>query len=499
MLNVLCLVFGNTQPAQQQPTSGLFGGGSGGGVFGNNQQQSQQQPGQSNAFGMFGGPKPATSTTTGLFGGGVFGQNAATANTAPQQATGLFGSTLGQPTTQPSTGLFGKPVMPTTGIALSAGQPPMFGNSLTGSTLNTSVAGANQGALQASIAQPFPIFSLLPSQPSALTLDQPKKKPSMFDVPARSPAPRAFVYQPAPSKLRGYTSTMKTSTVNGLGKSTNSAGLSFTSGKPNALTLSGTNGKNGGDAFGSSSQLGTGPKQSVKKLILDKKVDPADLLRRSSASPSPAKASFNPALSVAAREKDTAVLALPAPETSLSPSPAARSRGRFIGQSPSDALLASQSEDARTDKEPQEGDYLSEPSIAILSKLGYDALAKVKGLVVSRIGYGQIEFLEPVDLTTLTKLGELLGEQVRFDDQACSVYPDSDDVDKPPPGSGLNVRARITLLRCWALDKATREPIKDEKHPLLVKHLKRLKNMKHTEFVNFDVQEGKWTFIVDHF
>ena len=77
--------------------------------------------------------------------------------------------------------------------------------------------------------------------------------------------------------------------------------------------------------------------------------------------------------------------------------------------------------------------------------------------------------------------------------------PDLDEADKPPPGSGLNVSARITLVHCWALDKATREPIKDEKHPMAVRHLKRLKNMKNTHFESFDVEEGKWVFKVDHF
>ena len=115
------------------------------------------------------------------------------------------------------------------------------------------------------------------------------------------------------------------------------------------------------------------------------------------------------------------------------------------------------------------------------------------------MGYGEIHFLDPVDLTGLPKLGSLLGEIVRFDDKECSVYPDSDDVDKPPPGSGLNVRARIVLVRCWALDKATREPIKDEKHPMAVRHYKRLKHMKDTHFEGFAIEEGKWAFTVDHF
>ena len=64
---------------------------------------------------------------------------------------------------------------------------------------------------------------------------------------------------------------------------------------------------------------------------------------------------------------------------------------------------------------------------------------------------------------------------------------------------GQVAAARITLVHCWALDKATREPIKDEKHPMAIKHLKRLKNMKKTHFESFDLEEGKWVFTVDQF
>ena len=64
---------------------------------------------------------------------------------------------------------------------------------------------------------------------------------------------------------------------------------------------------------------------------------------------------------------------------------------------------------------------------------------------------------------------------------------------------GLNVRARIELVKCWPLDKASREPIKDPEHPMAVRHLKRLRGMKHTHFEGFDIEEGKWTFTVDHF
>ena len=139
------------------------------------------------------------------------------------------------------------------------------------------------------------------------------------------------------------------------------------------------------------------------------------------------------------------------------------------------------------------------PELAALKNTSYEELLSFRDLVVGRIDYGEIHFIDPVDLTGLPKLGALLGELVRFDDKECSVYPDGDDADKPAPGSGLNVRARIILVGCWAVDKGTREPIKDEKDPRHPKHLKRLKSMKDTEFESFDIKEGKWTFMVDHF
>src|SRR6266403_801961 len=244
---------------------------------------------------------------------------------------------------------------------------------------------------------------------------------------------------------------------------------------------------NGSEPFGTSLLKGDS-RASFKKLVLDKKVDAADLLKRSGASPSPKRPTFNASLAIAARDKETVAL----PTSSSARAHPSNERGTMH------ASLDSQTPD-ESPTTPQEGDYSVEPSISTLSKLGYEELAKVKGLVVKRIGFGEIRFLEPVDLTTLTKLSDLLGEQVRFDEMECSVYPDSDGVDKPPPGNGLNVRARIVLLHCWPLDKATRQPIKDEKHPSAVKHLKRLKSMKDTTFESFDFVECEWTFTVEHF
>lgn len=339
---------------------------------------------------------------------------------------------------------------------------------------------------------------MLPPGPRTLDLDQSqqKKKQGFFvDVPTRSPLPRQMGYAPANSKLRGFGSSTASS-MNGLA-STN--GLSFTSGKSGVLSLNGSIGPDGILARSASPALGSGSRQSVKKVILDKKIEPSELFVKSGSPGSlRGKITFSPALSVAAREKDAAALHSPSAPQLESPTPASkhptRSPNKFTAEPVHNLTV-----DTPGDTILQEGDYYIKPDLATLKKASYDELSSFEGLVVGRVGYGEIHFLEPVDLTGLAKLGALLGEVVRFDDKECSVYPDSEDVDKPPPGSGLNVKARLILERCWATDKATREPIKDSSHPTAVKHLKRLKNMKDTRFEGFEMDSGKWTFTVDHF
>jgi len=112
-------------------------------------------------------------------------------------------------------------------------------------------------------------------------------------------------------------------------------------------------------------------------------------------------------------------------------------------------------------------------------------------LVVGQVGYGKITFLGAVSLTRSGSVKQLFGDPVRFEDKECSVYPDLDNVDKPPPGSGLNVKARVELDGCWPVDETTREPIKDENHPQMLKYLKRWRGTKDTKFESFDMKDGK--------
>ena len=54
---------------------------------------------------------------------------------------------------------------------------------------------------------------------------------------------------------------------------------------------------------------------------------------------------------------------------------------------------------------------------------------------VNRKGYGQVEFLSPVDLTDV-KLGRLFEDYVAFEERQVTVYPDPEK--KPPVGSWLS-------------------------------------------------------------
>ncbi|KAG5219871.1 nucleoporin autopeptidase-domain-containing protein [Salix suchowensis] len=400
------------------------------GLFGNNQQQQQQQ--------QISNPRQTLSVLGTVWEAGPpseqpfwrFGQQN-TANTAQPQQNSLFGSTLGQSTNQQSTlgagSLFGKPAVPAMGASTSNTNAPAGG-----------LFGLRSRTLTASIAEPIgnnlAIFSMLPPGPRSINLDpQPAKKKAGFfvDVPTRAPLPRVQLgYTPAASKLRGFASSTSNSTSGNPFSS-----VSFISGKAGALSLSRGDSKSpiSSDSLlrNQSPSLGSSQRQSVKKLILDKKVEPIDLFSKSGGRQL-GWADQSPALSVAAREKEAAAAA-PSPQKTVA-LPALRDQrtpSRLDTNNPQ-ARNASPVTEAQKDPTAlEEGDYWCKPDLDTLKGKGFQELSSFSGLALGRKGYGEIHFLEPVDLTGLPKLGSLLGDVVRFDDKECSVYPDVDDVDKP--------------------------------------------------------------------
>lgn len=184
-----------------------------------------------------------------------------------------------------------------------------------------------------------------------------------------------------------------------------------------------------------------------------------------------------------------------------------------------------------------EGERYMIPNESILRRLSYSQLSAVPNFTVGQKGIGQVRFLVPVDLTKID-LKDIFDRIIIFEPRQITVYPDEEfggtpnaDVDdedygegegenslagedvavkegggrgllwdeKPPVGQGLNVPAEIRLERCWCLNKADRQPIKDMSDPRLKAHIERLKKVESTQFVDYLPETGTWIFRVDHF
>ena len=155
---------------------------------------------------------------------------------------------------------------------------------------------------------------------------------------------------------------------------------------------------------------------------------------------------------------------------------------------------------------PEAEDYYVEPSMEELARQARvqpNSLKAVPRFVVGRKGLGQVEYLEPVDVT-----GVPLDDIIQFREREVRVYMDTEGP-KPKPGNGLNKPARVTLFQIFKTDKATGKVCKDE--ATVAKYEARLR--KHAEkqgarFVSYQVEPrdpvrneegGEWTFEVDHF
>ncbi|KZS91868.1 hypothetical protein SISNIDRAFT_429815 [Sistotremastrum niveocremeum HHB9708] len=537
------------QPAQPAQQTNIFGqpAAPANNLFGQpqqQQQQPQQQPAQpaqqSSIFGGGGGifgNKPAAPATNNLFGG--FGQTAQQPNQQQQQQqqapafggaqpTNLFGQT--NTNTQPANNLFGAP---SGGSNLFGAPKPatnLFGSTLGGQNTNTQNTGSNffgsnpglgqtnaqQPNLTASVDQPIssnlPIHQLLASTgPKAIPLDLPKRSSNYFaDYPTRSVTPRIGLnYSPSASKLRGFSNTSTGGGFSGSASGSFKGINPFTIPAPIGGGLADSKSLIGPEAFlsgsvGSSTSLsglgggaGVGVRPSPKKLVLTKKVTAADVMGRDAHGPEGVR--FDPALSVAAREKANANInshRSPLSNSSGPPPPAAAPAPPSSSSTTKPAPLSS-STGASGSTPLKEGEYYSNPSIAALSKLDHSALSHLENFTVGRVGYGSIKFLQPVDLTTIPSLTSLLSGTIKFSEREAIVYPE--DSSKPPLGEGLNVRAEVKLERVWARDKGSKEAVKDEGSVLHKRLIKKLKSYEGTSFVGFEMETGTWTFEVEGF
>ncbi|KKY18541.1 putative nucleoporin [Phaeomoniella chlamydospora] len=151
-------------------------------------------------------------------------------------------------------------------------------------------------------------------------------------------------------------------------------------------------------------------------------------------------------------------------------------------------------QDAPAVVDPQPGEYWMKPSRAELNKMPREKLSAFKEFTVGRQGCGSVTFNGAVDLTKIP-LDDLYGKIVDIGVRSITVYPDAST--KPPQGSGLNVPSILRLENSWPRSRG--KPSAATSGPIFDRHVNRLKQVKGTNFVNYETQTGIWTFTVPHY
>ena len=441
----------------------------------------------------------APSTTGGGAGGGLFGQSQpAPSSTGPS----LFGqSQPAVPSANTGSSLFGgaKPLgasMPTmTGASAQPLQPP----SLTTNPYGTDALLANVAGAPAASQSPLP-FNVAP-----------KNKPPLVS-PFRS-SPRNAVRV---TRLRGSTPGLDMS-------------RSIREGTPSDRATPVRAGSVGlfrqpSDAVALSPQAFI-PRSTSKRLVLDGDTSlsrsPSMLREGTPRASVPPRARFSPAVekvlsgSGGAFGGDSIAGGAGTGNTSSLSGTGAEADSSLVLPVREPSYTASPAPRGKSARPLQHGDYYTEPSLPALRSMRFDDLSHVEHFVVGRIGFGRLAFLKHVDLTTVPNLSFIAGGVVQLRTKECFVYPQEEDLEsdvpldgllpnyvpvpKAPLGTGLNVPARVSLEGCWPVDRATREPLRDESHPRVKQHINKLRNKKETDFVSYDALTGTWTFEVQHF
>lgn len=119
----------------------------------------------------------------------------------------------------------------------------------------------------------------------------------------------------------------------------------------------------------------------------------------------------------------------------------------------------------------------------------------VKDVLIEHPGKGSILFLEPVDFSR----GIDLAKAVCISNKEVEVYPSGCE-NKPEPGSGINLPARVTLHGVFPINKTTRE--KESDASVVEKFSKKIKEntaKMGAKFIGYQAATGTWIFEVDHF
>merc|ERR1719199_869485 len=128
-----------------------------------------------------------------------------------------------------------------------------------------------------------------------------------------------------------------------------------------------------------------------------------------------------------------------------------------------------------------------------LSRLNEAQLANVEELTVRRAGVGQLTFHGVTDCRGLN-----LNDIVRLEVGEVLVYPDASHAVKPRPGDGLNKSATVTMFQCWPPNGGSQ--MQDERARRRYREkIQQMTERKNAEFIDYDPEQGIWTFRVQHF
>lgn len=140
------------------------------------------------------------------------------------------------------------------------------------------------------------------------------------------------------------------------------------------------------------------------------------------------------------------------------------------------------------------GAYWMKPSRQEIAKMPREQRRDFRNFQVGRNGCGFINFDGKVDLESVN-LDDVFGNIVNLEVRSATVYPDPST--KPMVGKGLNVPSTIELENSWPRNKGQLSSETSGRH--YEQHIRRLKKMEGTEFINYDSSRGIWKFKVPHY
>ncbi|KAJ3413654.1 Nuclear pore complex protein Nup98-Nup96 [Chytridiales sp. JEL 0842] len=148
--------------------------------------------------------------------------------------------------------------------------------------------------------------------------------------------------------------------------------------------------------------------------------------------------------------------------------------------------------------------YVMEPEYHILMQLPDKDLRSLPNFTITRSRYGQIRFLQPVNLLEASPTGcrcgirDIPSQVVIINRKEVEVNPEG-NTPACAVGTGLNVEAEVSLYGCWPKEYMQRNISVCNKAKILANYAQRLKLVEGTSLLDYSATTGSWIFKVDHF